>query len=296
MPSPATTNLPRPKSWDEFEDICADVLKRLWRDPYVVRNGRSGQSQNGVDCYGLPEHLGGASAGKYCGAQCKLTEVLSLRIIQDEVGKAENFEPHLTEYILMTTASRDSRLQEDVRTQNWPFDRVQIMFWEDISLELSGHEDLLQKHFPGWMTSTTKEEKVKNMLLSSDSEDYRYDDQSGEFFLKSDVLLRIVLERGERSGEEFNEPWVKRFPDQHATRQPVYICYCQTKVIEVFCVYVDGARHIIPLPQSASELTITNFQYRIGKILNEHNKGSDFDSALSQARIEVRENDNENGA
>ena len=31
MPSPSTTNLPRPKSWDEFEDICADVLKRMRR-------------------------------------------------------------------------------------------------------------------------------------------------------------------------------------------------------------------------------------------------------------------------
>lgn len=39
MPSPTTTKLPRPKSWDEFEDICADVLKRIWVDPYIVRNG-----------------------------------------------------------------------------------------------------------------------------------------------------------------------------------------------------------------------------------------------------------------
>jgi hypothetical protein len=71
MPSPPTTDLPRPTSWDEFEDICADVLKRFWDDPYIVRNGRSGQRQHGVDCYGLPKHLGGASAKKYAGAQCQ---------------------------------------------------------------------------------------------------------------------------------------------------------------------------------------------------------------------------------
>ncbi len=59
MPNPPTTNLPRPKSWDEFEDICADVLKYLWKDPYTVRHGRSGQKQDGVDIYGQPEHLGG---------------------------------------------------------------------------------------------------------------------------------------------------------------------------------------------------------------------------------------------
>jgi hypothetical protein len=29
MPTPATTDLPRPKSWDEFEDICADINRLL---------------------------------------------------------------------------------------------------------------------------------------------------------------------------------------------------------------------------------------------------------------------------
>ena len=46
MPSPATTDLPIPKSWDEFEDICADLLKHRWGDPYVTRHGRPGQKQS----------------------------------------------------------------------------------------------------------------------------------------------------------------------------------------------------------------------------------------------------------
>ena len=289
MPTPATTDLPRPKSWDEFEDICADMLKRMWGDPYIVRNGRSGQRQHGVDCYGLPQHLGAASAKNYTGAQCKETDELTIEVVQAEVEKAKQFKPGLTEYLVMTTAPRDAKLQEAVRIRSWPFDRVHVMFWDDISLELSGHDDLLQKHFPGWMKRTTTEEQVLNMVLSSEPEDYRYDDGTGVFFHKSDVSLRIVFERGDEIDEDFHEPWVAKFPDPRGSRQPVYIYYGQTRVIEVPCVYVDGSRHVIPFPRSAIDLTLTPFRYHIGRILNHHIPGHGFDFALQRAGITVRE-------
>jgi hypothetical protein len=289
MPSPSTTDLPRPKSWDEFEDICADVLKRIWEDPYITRNGRSGQRQHGVDCYGFPKHLGGASAKKYAGAQCKETDELTIEVVQEEVEKAKEFNPGLTEYLVMSTAPRDAKLQESVRTQSWPFDRVHVMFWDDISLELSGHDDLLQKHFPGWTKRTTTEEQVLNMVLSSEPEDFTYDDGTGVFFHKSDVSLRIVFERGEESEDEFHEPWVMNFPNPRATRQPVYICYGQTRVLEVPCVYVDGARHVIPFPRSATDLTLTPFRYHVGRIVNDHIQGYGFDIALKRAGITMRE-------
>ena len=289
MPSPPTTDLPRPRSWDEFEDICADVLKRMWDDPYIVRNGRSGQRQHGVDCYGFPKHLGGASAKKFAGAQCKETDELTIEVVQKEVEKAREFKPGLTEYLVMTTAPRDSKLQENVRTQSWPFDRVHLMFWDDISLELSGHDDLLQKHFPGWMKRTTTEEQVLNMVRSSEPKDYRYDEVTGVFFHKSDVSLRIVFERGEESDDEFHEPWVAKFPDPRGKRQPVYIYYGQTRVLEVPCVYVDGGRHVIPYPGNATDLTLTPFRYHVGRILNHHIPGHGFDFALQQAGITVRE-------
>ena len=109
MPSPPTTNLPRPKSWNELEDICADVLKRLWNDPYTVRHGRSGQKQDGVDIYGHPENLGGASSGKIAAAQCKETERLTMKTIEEEVTKAKKFQPAISEYIVMSSASTNKR-------------------------------------------------------------------------------------------------------------------------------------------------------------------------------------------
>ena len=285
MPSPSTTKLPPPKFWDEFEDICADVLKRVWEDPYIVRNGRSGQRQHGVDCFGEPKHLMVSSAKNFAGAQCKDTVNLSIEVIREEAEKAKEFRPQLAEYLFMTTAARDAKVQEDVRTQDWPFSRIHVMFWEDISLELSGHEDLLQKYFPGWMKRTTTEEQVLNVLLSSQPEDFRYDDGTGVFFLKSDVSFRIIIDRGSWPSEEFHESWATKFRDPRATIQPVHVFYGETRVQEVLCAYVDGGRHVIPYPKSEKELTLTPFKYHLGRILNHHIPGSDFDRALQFAGI-----------
>lgn len=289
MPSPATTNLPRPKSWDEFEDICADVLKRMWKDPYVTRNGRSGQAQNGVDTYGHPEHLGGQAARQYAAAQCKATDALTLDTVEAEVKNAEGVKPKLTEYLIMTTAHRDANLQEEIRTKTWPF-RVQVMFWEDISLELSGHDDLLQKHFPGWMRKTTTKEQVINQLLSSKREDFDYDDSTGTFVHTGDVRLRLIMNRDWEAQEEFHEPWAtENFSDHKATRQPVYVYYGETRVLEMYFAYVDGARYLLPYPKSATDLTIDRFQYHMAQILGAATAGGyGLDHGLTSAGITVR--------
>lgn len=41
-----------PPSWDKFEEICADLFSRIWKDNQLVRYGRAGQRQHGVDIYG----------------------------------------------------------------------------------------------------------------------------------------------------------------------------------------------------------------------------------------------------
>src|SRR5436305_13688748 len=65
MPTPATSNLPIPKDWNEFEEICADLFSKEWGDRNATRNGRQGQRHNGVDIYGSP------STGGLAGVQCK---------------------------------------------------------------------------------------------------------------------------------------------------------------------------------------------------------------------------------
>lgn len=284
MPSPSTTQLPIPKSWDEFEDIVADLLKVKWRDPYITRNGRSGQSQHGVDIYGQPQHL----HGKYAGVQCKCSDKLDFQSVQDEVTLAKGFVPQLQEYLIAVTMSRDAGLQEQIRIVQWPF-RVHIMFWEDISLELSGNDELLQKHFPGWMRKPSTEKQVFDKLMSSKPEDYTYDDIVGRYFYKHDTDLRLELDRSERTDREFNEPWTRKFPDRQAYRQEVYIYYRSTKIKRFYFVNADGSRYLIPFPKSAIELRITSFQYHLGHILNHPITGYNFDNGLRIAGIEVEE-------
>lgn len=291
MPSPSTTNLPRPKSWEEFEDICADILKKIWKDPYVIRHGRSGQRQNGVDIYGHPEHLGGVTERKYAGAQCKETDFLSFLTVEKETIKATSFEPSLTEYLLMTTAPRDAVLQQKIRAQTWKF-RVHIMFWEDISQELSGHIDLLQKHFSGWVKLTTTKDQVLNKVLSSEPRDFDFNDATGVFFLSSDIKLKIKLDDQPDFDEPFFEPWMNCFADQQGSRLPVYICYEGTRIFEILCVYVDG-RHRIPIPKSSTKLTINRFEYHVGLIINyplqkTSPSWANFDNALMRTKISVQ--------
>jgi len=288
MPSPPTSDLPRPKSWDEFEDIVADVLKRVWKDPYITRNGRSGQKQHGVDIYGQPVHLGGAESSKYAAAQCKETDSLSLKTVGDEVKNAQGFTPALTEYLLATTAPRDAVLQKSIRTGTWPF-RIVVWFWEDLCLELSGHDDLLQKHFPGWMRKTTTAEQVRNMVLSSKPEDFHYNDDTGVYLHSEDVELQIITDRSEQAAEQFHEPWVATFPNPNGRRQEVYIHYRGSRVQTVPCVSVDGGRYLVPFPKSAGELTIDRFQYHVAQILNHPFSGHGLDHALQIAGIAVRD-------
>lgn len=287
MPSPSTSKLPIPRSWEEFEDICADVLKRMWQDPYVTRNGRTGQAQNGVDIFGRPKHLNEQAAiPVYAAAQCKAVDVLSLNDVKTEVTNAEGFKPVPAEYVLLTTLNRDVKLQEAVRGTSWPF-AVRLMFWEDLSLELSGHPDLLKKHFPAWVTASVGAKDVINRVLSSKPDDYDYDDDAGVFLHQHDVKLRIILDRTEDARIKFEEPWACRFADPKAIRQIVYIEYDSARVQTLYFVYVDGFRYIIPFPRSQADLRISQAQYHIGCIISRPIYGYSFDEGLRRTGIVV---------
>ncbi|MEG4211250.1 restriction endonuclease [Microcoleus sp. S13_B4] len=163
MPTPSTSHLPKPKSWDEFEDITWEIYQRKWHDNQAQRYGRSGQAQNGIDIYGRQN-----SSDKYIGVQCKRVEdnKLTKKIIQAEIVKAECFSPPLSEYIIATTASRDAKLQDFVRSLNekrrlenkFP---VYIVFWEDICNDLAepNNRDLLKKYYSEWEQIFSNQEK-----------------------------------------------------------------------------------------------------------------------------------------
>ena len=284
MPSPTTTDLPIPNSWNEFEDICSDLLKCcIWRDPYVVRHGRSGQRQHGVDIYGKPVHLNGLGS-ETAGAQCKRTEALTEAEIDRELKQAIGFSPPLEEYLLLTTLKRDTKLQKHIWTKDWEINRVEILFWEDLSLQLSGSDELLKKHFPQWFKTKTSTDDVIQMLVGAEPEDFAWDDSIGQHLYRDDVKLRLIEDRYEER-KPFVEPWVSKFPDKKGYRQEVYLEYDEIRIEKFLFVKVDGARYSVPCPKTANDLRISPLQYHIARILNPDSIGYGIDHALEVAGI-----------
>ncbi len=59
-------DLPTPRDWQSFEDLCRDLWAELWGDPNAQKHGRTGQKQRGVDIFGQP-----GSGADWEGVQCK---------------------------------------------------------------------------------------------------------------------------------------------------------------------------------------------------------------------------------
>jgi len=143
---------PPPRSWEQFEDLCADLFEAMWSDPGLVRHGRAGQVQFGVD-------IVAARGGVYpVGLQCKKksrwpVKKLTVKEIDDEVEAAEKFRPTLQELYILTTAVSDGALQEHVRTLNESRGRqkkfpVAVLFWPELVRRIARFDHVAQKHFP----------------------------------------------------------------------------------------------------------------------------------------------------
>jgi hypothetical protein len=151
MPTIASSELPVPKSWDEFEDICADLFSRIWNDHNIVRYGRMGQRQNGVDIRGqLP-------AGGIAGVQCKRKRQwpvvkLTTDDVDEEVAEVLNFKPVLSEFTIATTALNDVKLQAHVdaiteRHKAQGLFSIHLLGWSELCRRIADHDQLIQKHY-----------------------------------------------------------------------------------------------------------------------------------------------------
>lgn len=168
MPTLPNSHIPAPKSWDEFEDITLDAAKIRWGTPNFFGNGRQGQKQNGIDIWGSNETAA-------IGIQCKNTfKGLSIDTVKKEIAKAEKFLPQRTEIYIATTALRDASVQEqvriisDARVEEGKFS-VNLLFWEDITGDLTRNKDIFKKHYPEFnlvinANDTQKVESAKDNL------------------------------------------------------------------------------------------------------------------------------------
>lgn len=135
MKAPLT--LRRPSNWQDFESLAKKLWGEIWQCPEIQKNGRLGQSQSGVDVFGIPK-----GDTKYYGIQCKgkneyVNAQFSENEINEEISKAINFKPPLKKYYLITTAENDAKIQEFVRNKNIEhieknLFEVHLFSWESI--------------------------------------------------------------------------------------------------------------------------------------------------------------------
>jgi hypothetical protein len=148
MPTIASSNVPTPKSWDEFEDITLAAAKLRWNSSDFFRNGRPGQKQDGVDIWGHDDD------NRHIGVQCKNTvDGVSLETVKDEIANAKAFAPKLDRLYIATTAKRDAVLQKAVRKISQQRAtagqfKVDVLFWDDICQDLAKNDDVFFRHYP----------------------------------------------------------------------------------------------------------------------------------------------------
>lgn len=292
MPSFTTAQLPKPKSWEEFEDIVSDIIRRDLEDPFASRVGRLGQKQNGVDIYASSRKLN----GEKCGIQCKKEESLSIEDIEKAISEAENFSPPLEIFIFATTYSKDVNIQKEVwrisgeRKLQDKFE-VQILFWEDLALSLSQSYDLMQKHFPQFISNPSSWKNILDIILNSSSEDWLFEDTKGVYTYKQDINLTIRRSNYDK-GEVFHESWAKiGLHEGYTSHHEIY--YGSSFVKRFYMVAVDSYRAYIPYP-TVNDMKISFFQYKFGRIVNDSYKYRDqfgvnwFDNYLKKCGISVK--------
>lgn len=141
-----TPVIPKPQNWQDFEELCLRIWRDEWSCPEIIKNGRLGQKQFGVDVYGIPEGKQG-----YYGIQCKLMHeggVITEGEIETIVREAEQFSPTLYSMYIATTARKDATIEEIVRLRNTERLKlgkfgINIFFWEDIELRIRHNERIL---------------------------------------------------------------------------------------------------------------------------------------------------------
>jgi len=152
MPIFSSSQIPPPRNWQDFEDICCDLWREVWRDPNAQKNGRQGQPQYGVDISGRP-----GQGGFWAGIQCKGRnnfgdKSLTEQEVKSEIEKAKSFEPKLSEFTIATTAPKDARIERLVRNiteENLRNDlfSVHIWSWRDIVERLDDFPKIIRKHY-----------------------------------------------------------------------------------------------------------------------------------------------------
>lgn len=182
----ARTHIPIPEDDADFEEKCVILFREVLGDPNVHRLGRSGQAQSGVDLVGNRN----SDPKKVVGIQCKLRapgHLLKAKEVRDEVRMAVKFTPHLTEYIIATTAPNDvklSRLALTLSNQRRAKGRkltVRVWGWGVLTARINQYETAKNAFDPGFSPSVAAQTATLNKLVQGQTKQATTEDMQAGF-------------------------------------------------------------------------------------------------------------------
>ncbi|MEL7688876.1 hypothetical protein AAG596_15260 [Citromicrobium bathyomarinum] len=146
--------IPPPRDWAKFEDLTRSLCAAIYGNPLASKNGRQGQAQHGVDVF--IEHP--PQSGEWVGVQCKGKDgnfgaKATISEFDEELAKAEKFEPPLKHWIFATTAQNDQKLQAHARKVSQQRATlgafsVDVLGWDSLLALIAQHEDVIREFYP----------------------------------------------------------------------------------------------------------------------------------------------------
>lgn len=138
-----TVQIPAPANWQDFERLICDLYKLKWDDDNIQPYGGLGQTQKGIDLFGVNKKTGNREA-----IQCKCVDKLTLKMIRDDYKKAEELSFNITKLIFTTTAPRTTKLQDlsIELSDTGPF-LCEVQFWDDIKKMLETYPMIFKKYY-----------------------------------------------------------------------------------------------------------------------------------------------------
>lgn len=124
---------------------------------------------------------------------------------------------------------------------------------------------------------------VKKVLDQSSQDDWIVDDETGAFTYKNDLNLRIQRDDYDNY-TDFNEPWAVSHPDHNARSVEYTVNYGSSFVDRKTLVSVDGHRATLPMPKSATDLTVTSSDVNFAKIVDIGNR---VDEYIERSKLKI---------
>lgn len=209
----AAQSLPRPENWQDFESLCKKLWGEIWNCPEIKKNGRSGQKQQGIDIYGIPQN-----ENSYYGIQCKgkdeyTNKQLREKEVLDEIERAKYFEPNLKKMYFATTAVKDAEIEAVIRKKNIEhidqgLFEIHLYSWEDI-VDLifenrSTYDYYLNSH-------TFKKNQSVEVTFESGKTEMRVQPK----FIKKIRIAQSKYDELEKQAKDLIPDWIDKMVNKH---------------------------------------------------------------------------------